>query len=56
MNEEEVIEKEYKMVVEYNYWTEKDNVPDDDPHWFTIDILTPDNVISPVTNHVVNQI
>lgn len=44
MSEEEVLKKEYKMIVEYSYWTERNNVPTDDPHWFVIDILNTDEL------------
>lgn len=39
MTVEEVAAKEYRMVVQYNYWTKKECVPEDDPHWLTIDIV-----------------
>lgn len=46
MSKDEVAKKEYKMIVEYNYWTARENVPDDDPHWFTIDILNSDKPLT----------
>ena len=49
MSEDDVANKEYKLIVEYNYWTNKENIPDDDPHWFTIDIL---NNKEPVENTI----
>ena len=42
MSVDEVAEKDYKMVVEYNYWTSKECVPTDDPHWSVINILNDD--------------
>ena len=44
MTPQEVIDKEYKMVIECYYWTKRENVPTDDPHWTTIDVLNKDNI------------
>src|SRR4051812_8079661 len=44
MSVDEVAKKEYRMIIQYNYWTERDNVPKDDPHWLTIDIINTDDI------------
>jgi hypothetical protein len=44
MTVEEVAAKDYRMVVEYNYWTEKENIPENDPHWTTINLLNKDEI------------
>jgi len=38
MTETEVEKKPYEMVVEFLFWTQKENVPND-PHWETINVI-----------------
>ncbi len=38
-----VLQKEYKMIVEYFYWTTRECVPTDDPHWQIITVVEPDD-------------
>lgn len=38
MTVEEVTQKEYKMIIEFFFWTQPEYIPDD-PHWSKIDIL-----------------
>lgn len=40
MTEDEVAKAEYKMIVEFFFWTQAEHVPDD-PHWSKIDIIDP---------------
>jgi len=44
MSVDEVAKKEYRMIVEYNFWTKKENVPTDDPHWSVIKILNSNDI------------
>lgn len=37
--EEEIIKKPYKYVLEQLFYTERQNVPQNDPHWSTIELL-----------------
>ena len=37
--EEEVIEKPYEFVIEYFFYTQREYVPKDDPHWSTIKLM-----------------
>jgi len=39
---EEVEEKEYEFVLEAIYYTQREHVPKDDPHWETLDVLSYD--------------
>jgi hypothetical protein len=41
MTNDEVANKEYKMHIEYFYWTERKYIPDD-PHWTCINIIKED--------------
>ena len=40
MSADGVAKKEYRMIVQYSFWTERENVPKDDLHWFVIEILS----------------
>lgn len=44
MTPEQVAEKDYRMVVEYHYWTAPENVPMDDPHWTIISVINTDEL------------
>lgn len=48
MSDEEVAKKEYRMLICYNYWTKKENVPTDDLHWSVINILNTEDIDSRV--------
>ncbi len=48
MTADEVAKKDYKMIIEYNFWTERDCVPKDDPHWSTIEILNSEDIDSKI--------
>lgn len=39
LSEEEIIKKPYKYVLEQLFYTERQYVPQNDPHWSTIDLL-----------------
>lgn len=39
MSEKEVEEKEYEFVLEACYYTQREYVPKDDPHWETLQVL-----------------
>lgn len=43
MSDEEVNEKEYEFVVESIFYTQKENVPKNDPHWETLDVIKYDS-------------
>lgn len=38
---EEVLMKPYRFKMEKFYWTKKDNVPSDNPHWSLIEVKKP---------------
>lgn len=40
MTDKEVEDKVYHMVVNYMYYTERENVPTDDPRWELLSLLT----------------
>lgn len=40
MSEDEVAKKPYKYTFETVYWAAKGVVPENDPHWYTIPVLT----------------
>ena len=40
MSEEEIIKKDYHFVLEAFYYTKKEYVPKNDPHWETIQLLS----------------
>ncbi len=40
MTDEEVEAKEYEFILEAFYYTKRENVPQDDPHWVTIELST----------------
>jgi hypothetical protein len=44
MSVDEVAKKEYRMIIQYSFWTERENVPKDDPHWFVIQMLNTDDI------------
>jgi hypothetical protein len=39
MFEQDVLKKDYQYVLEAFYYTKRENVPTDDPHWSTIDLI-----------------
>lgn len=39
MTEDEVNKKEYEFILEAFYYTQREYVPKDDPHWITIDLV-----------------
>lgn len=39
MSVEEVANKSYKFLLEHFFWADRDVVPQDDPHWYTIPLL-----------------
>ncbi len=43
MSDDEVLDKEYEFVVEIMYYTDPNNVPEDDPHWSRINLIRFDN-------------
>ena len=42
MSEQEVIQKPYPCTIEKWFWTQKDYIPKQDPHWNAIDIIHSD--------------
>jgi hypothetical protein len=53
MSEEEVAKKPYKMVIEYFFYTKKEHIPEDDPHWECISIRNLDEFLSRTEDGVV---
>jgi hypothetical protein len=48
MSEEQVLAKDYKMVVEQYYWTKAGNVPADNPHWAIINLINKDSELDKI--------
>jgi len=46
----EVEQKSYKYTVEFFYWTKKENVPLDDPHWSIISLHSPEEFLDQNNN------
>ncbi len=42
MSEEEVEKKPYQMIVNYTFYTDRENVPTDDPRWQILPVLSYD--------------
>jgi hypothetical protein len=40
LTEEEVAAKPYKFVLEHLFWAERGVVPENDPHWYTLPVLS----------------
>ena len=53
MTPEEVEQKPYKMVIEYFYYTDRSNVPTDDPHWEMIPLLDYDPKTGKLTSKII---
>lgn len=45
MSEEEVALKSHEMVIEHFFYTDKENVPLDDPHWTTISVRNVEEIL-----------
>lgn len=39
MKNEDILEKSYPFILQMHFWTKKEYIPDDDPHWSTIQIV-----------------
>jgi hypothetical protein len=44
MSVEEVVDKPYRYTLELFYYTEPQNIPQDDPHWTQITLLNSDKI------------
>jgi hypothetical protein len=45
MTEEEVAKKPYKYTLEMYFYTQKENVPSNNPHWFIVNLLNLDKFL-----------
>lgn len=52
LTDQEIEEKPYKMVIEFLFWTNRECIPPNDPHWETLPVLQ----IDPETGHYISKI
>lgn len=55
MSEDDVANKSYRVIIERFFWTRKDYVPADDPHWEIINMLNLDDFLDSAGNKLASD-
>lgn len=55
MEEKEILEKPYKYNLEMHFYTDKENVPKNDPHWSTMSTINMEDLTAQISEGVVME-
>lgn len=55
MDEKEILEKPYKYNLQMHFYTDRENVPKNDPHWSTMSTINMENLVQEIAEGVVME-
>jgi len=55
MEEKEILEKPYKYNLEMHFYTDKENIPRNDPHWSTMSVVNMEDITGEIAEGVVME-